>query len=141
MPYVCGRCGKQSTTRVGLRCPACIENYARSADDSAADAAFIASVTGGPSYAPAANDATVPAMDAWMLERFAATVVRVLEAGTPPVVTVYVGADGVVGYVTNPGQAFSAAESPLTLVGTYDAQSTADQIAADIQATTTAALA
>jgi hypothetical protein len=51
---------------------------------------------------------------------------------------VYVGADGVVGYVTNPGQAFSAAESPLTLVGTYDAQSTADQIAADIQATTAA---
>jgi hypothetical protein len=137
MPFVCSRCGKQPATRAGLRCPSCIENYAPSADDSAADAAFIASVT-GTAYAPAANDATAPAMDSWMLERFAATVVRVLGAGTPPVVTVYVGADGVVGYVTNPGQAFSVAESPLTLVGTYDAQSTADQIAADIQATTAA---
>jgi hypothetical protein len=89
MPFVCSRCGKNPYTRAGLRCPACIENYARSADDSAADAAFIASVTGGPSYAPAANDATAaPAMDSWMLERFAATVdVRVLGAGTPPVVT------------------------------------------------------
>jgi uncharacterized membrane protein YgcG len=53
MPFVCSKCGKKAYTRAGLRCSACIENYARSADDSAADAAFIASVTGGPSYAPA----------------------------------------------------------------------------------------
>jgi hypothetical protein len=72
-------------------------------------------------------------MDAWMLERFAASLVRVLKDGVP-VVHVYVGANGVVGYVTDPSDNYLAAES-LTLVGTYNAQSTADQIADDIKAT------